>query len=420
MTDDRIGTEIAGFRIESVLGQGGMGTVYVAEQSSPTRKVVLKLLRAELSRDEGFRRRFVHESEAAASTEHPNIVPIYAAGEAGGVLYIAMRYVEGENLRQLIDRNGPTPPERATEIVSQVSSALDAAHARGLVHRDVKPSNVLLDEQGNAYLSDFGLIKRSEVDTGLTKTGQFMGSIEYCAPEQIRGDEVDGRADVYSLGCVLFEAIAGRPPFKRETEIATLYAHLEQESPAISSVVPGSSPELDRLVLKAMAKRPADRYPTAGELARDARHAVGVSSGEKAALAASTRRRPIALIAGLVALAAIVAVTAIVLSSGSDDDRSAASANPPVRPAALMLDPDTGSVEASIEGFSARSLPSFAGDLVAGEGGVWAGLPPLVHHLDPVTGTIRRSIPVPLPFADLAVGFRTVWVARAYTVERIN
>jgi serine/threonine protein kinase len=161
MTDERIGTEIAGFRIESVLGQGGMGTVYVAEQSSPTRKVVLKLLRAELSTDEGFRRRFVHESEAAASTEHPNIVPIYAAGEAGGVLYIAMRYVEGENLRALIDRNGPTPPERATEIVSQVASALDAAHARGLVHRDVKPSNILLDHHGNAYLSDFGLIKRT-------------------------------------------------------------------------------------------------------------------------------------------------------------------------------------------------------------------------------------------------------------------
>ena len=209
MSDERIGSEIAGFRIVSELGHGGMGTVYLAEQSSPRRKVVVKLLRPELSRDDAYRRRFIHESEAAASTEHPNIVPIYSAGEADGLLYIAMRYVEGDDLRDLIARDGPLPADRAIEIVSQIASALDAAHARGLVHRDVKPGNILLDAGGNAYLSDFGLIKRSEVDTGLTQTGQFMGSIEYFA-EQIRGEEVDGRADVFSLACVLYEAIAGR------------------------------------------------------------------------------------------------------------------------------------------------------------------------------------------------------------------
>jgi serine/threonine protein kinase len=281
MTDERIGTEVAGYRIESVLGQGGMGTVYVAEQSLPTRKVVLKLLRPELSTDDGFRRRFIHESEAAASTEHPNIVPIYSAGEADGVLYIAMRFVEGEDLRELMAREGPVPPERAVEIVSQVASALNAAHARGLVHRDVKPSNVLLDRQGNAYLSDFGLIKRSQVDSGLTETGQFMGSIDYCAPEQIRGDQIDGRADVYSLGCVLFEAVSGRLPFRRDTEVATLYAHLEQEPPALSSVAPASNAELDVVVAKALAKAPSERYETAGAFARDARQAAGVSSGER-------------------------------------------------------------------------------------------------------------------------------------------
>jgi serine/threonine protein kinase len=206
MTDQRIGVEIAGYRIESVLGHGGMGTVYVAEQSSPTRKVVLKLLRPELSADEGFRRRFVHESEAAASTEHPNIVPIYSAGEADGVLYIAMRYVEGEDLRQLIARDGPLPADRAIEIVSQVASALDAAHTRGLVHRDVKPSNVLLDRQGNAYLSDFGLIKRTQVDTGLTKTGQFMGSVEYCAPSRSGGTRSRG-----ARMCIRSDACCSRP-----------------------------------------------------------------------------------------------------------------------------------------------------------------------------------------------------------------
>ena len=420
MTDERIGTEIAGFRIESMLGQGGMGTVYLAEQSSPTRKVVLKLLRPELSRDEAFRRRFVHESEAAASTEHPNIVPIYAAGEADGALYLAMRYVEGEDLRQLIAHGGSLPPERAIEIVSQVASALDAAHARGLVHRDVKPSNLLLDRQGNAYLSDFGLIKRSQVDTGLTETGQFMGSIEYCAPEQIRGDEVDGRADVYSLGCVLFEAVAGRPPFKRDTEIATLYAHLEQDPPALSSLSAGSNTELDAVVTKALSKDPSARYPTAGELAREARHAVGASSGERDAVPAPSNRRRLSWIGALVAVGAIVAIAAVLMSRGGDAGEPGPAAIARVKPAAIMLDPESGSVERTIGGFSYRSVPTFIGDLVAGEGGVWVGAPPFVHHLDPVTGTIRGSVHVALPSGNMAVGFRTIWVAIADDVVRIN
>jgi Protein kinase domain len=420
MTDERIGTEVAGYRIEAVLGQGGMGTVYVAEQSLPTRKVVLKLLRPELSTDDGFRRRFIHESEAAVSTEHPNIVPIYSAGEADGVLYIAMRFLEGGDLRELIARDGPVPPERAVEIVSQVASALDAAHARGLVHRDVKPSNVLLDRQGNAYLSDFGLIKRSQVDTGLTETGPFLGSIEYCAPEQIRGDEVDGRADVYSLGCVLFEAVAGRPPFRRDTEIATLYAHLEQEPPALSSVAPGSNDGLDVVVGMALAKAPSERHETAGAFARDARRAVGVSSGVRAVVPQRQRRR-LGWIAGFaVAAAAGVIAVAILVSSGDSADEPVAAATPPVRPTAVMLDPDTGSVEQTIGGFTYRQAPTLVGDLAAGEGGVWVGAPPLVYHLDPVTGAIRDSIHLPLPGGNLAVGFRTVWMAVANAVQRIN
>jgi predicted Ser/Thr protein kinase len=416
MTDERIGSEVAGYRIESVLGQGGMGTVYVAEQSLPTRKVVLKLLRPELSTDDGFRRRFIHESEAAALTEHPNIVPIYSAGEADGILYIAMRFVEGEDLRELIARDSRVPTERAVEIVSQVASALDAAHARGLVHRDVKPSNILLDRQGNAYLSDFGLIKRSQVDTGLTETGQFMGSIEYCAPEQIRGDRVDGRADVYSLGCVLFEAVAGRPPFRRETEIATLYAHLEQEPPALSSVVRASNAELDVVVGKALAKAPPERYETAGAFARDARRAVGASSGERAVVSARDRRR-LGWIAGL-AVAAVAGVIAVAILVSADEP--GVTAAPPVRPTAVMLDPETGSVEQTIGGFTYRQAPTLVGDLAAGEGGVWVGAPPLVHHLDPVTGSIRDSIHLSLPGGNLAVGFRTVWVAVANVVQRIN
>jgi hypothetical protein len=169
-----------------------------------------------------------------------------------------------------------------------------------------------------------------------------------------------------------------------------------------------------------MAKQPADRYPTAGAFARAARHALGVTSGERETVPPGSKRRRIAWIAGLVALVSLAAIVAIVAAADQDDDRPAVGAEPPGRPAAVKLDPETGAVEASIEGFSARSVPTFVGDLAAGEGGVWAGLPPLVHHLDPVTGTIRRSIPVPLPFAALAVGFRTVWVARPYIVERIN
>jgi predicted Ser/Thr protein kinase len=351
MSDARIGSEIAGFRIVSVLGQGGMGTVYVAEQASPRRKVVLKLLRPDLSEDDAFRRRFIHESEAAASTEHPNIVPIYSSGEADGVLYIAMRYVEGEDLRQRLAREGRLPADRAVEIVSQVASALDAAHRRGLVHRDVKPGNILLDEHGNAYLSDFGLIKRTQVGTDLTKTGQFMGSIEYCAPEQIRGDEVDGRADVYSLACVLYECIAGRPPFKRDTEVATLYAHLEQDPPRLAPDGSGPLRELDRAVTTAMAKRPSERYASAGEFARAARHAVGATSGQRAAAAPPGPRRRILLAVGGVAL--VLAAVGLALARSSDGDGAQAT-GPAVTGsltnAVQSIDPETGEVLQTIGG----------------------------------------------------------------------
>jgi Protein kinase domain len=419
MSDPRIGSEVAGFRITSVLGHGGMGTVYVAEQSSPRRRVAMKLLRPDLSADEAFQRRFVHESEAAASTEHPNIVPIYASGESDGVLYIAMRYVEGTDLRERIAQDGAMPPEAAVEVVSQIAGALDAAHRRGLVHRDVKPGNILLDEHGNAYLTDFGLIKRSEVSTGITKTGQFMGSIEYCAPEQIRGEEVDGRADVYSLGCVLYECLAGQPPFKRDTEIATLYAHMEQQPPRLPAAA-ASAADLDGVLARAMAKRPSDRYPTTGELARDARRAVGVSSGERVAVSEPSRRRPIALVMGVVGLVAVLLAAVAVLSGGGGEGEADPGAAPDVDQAAVRLDPETGAIEQSIGGFTYREQALNIGDLAAGEGGVWVGSPPVLEHLDPVTETLRETISLQSPFAIVAVGFRTVWVSTPGEIQRIN
>src|SRR5436190_5823266 len=197
-TDPRIGTELAGYRIESLLGRGGMSVVYLAEQEFPKRKVALKLLAPELAEDEAFRERFIRESNAAASIDDPNIVPIYGAGEADGVLYIAMRYVEGTDLRRVLDQEGPLAPERAVSIVSQAASALDAAHERGLVHRDVKPGNLLLTTRSSGsgpldhvYVSDFGLIKRRGAGTDLTRSGQIMGSVDYIAPEQILGKAVD-------------------------------------------------------------------------------------------------------------------------------------------------------------------------------------------------------------------------------------
>jgi Protein kinase domain len=420
MSDPRIGSEVAGFRITSVLGHGGMGTVYVAEQSSPRRRIALKLLRPDLSADEPFQRRFVHESEAAASTEHPNIVPIYASGESDGVLYIAMRFVEGTDLRERIARNGALPPEGAVEVVSQIAGALDAAHRRGLVHRDVKPGNILLDEHGNAYLTDFGLIKRSEVSTGITKTGQFMGSIEYCAPEQIRGEEVDGRADVYSLGCVLYECLAGLPPFKRDTEIATLYAHLEQQPPRLPE---GAAPaaDLDGVLARAMAKRPSDRYPTAGGLARDARRAVGVSSGEREAVPRGPRGRTRLVIIGAVGLLVATALGVVALASRDDDGST--STRPPagsVTNAVRSIDPETGEVVQTIGGIVYKTENLRISGFAAGEGGVWVANFANVQHVDPVSATVRARVHIDSPFLTQIVAFRTVWVGTDDTVERIN
>ena len=267
----RIGTQIAGYRIESRISGGGMGEVYLAEQDAPRRKVALKLLSPELSEDAGFRERFARESEAAASIDHPNVIPIYASGEADGTLFIAMRYVEGTDLRTLLAEQGPLAPYRAVHICAQIADALEGAHEQGLIHRDVKPANILVGRADHAYLSDFGLIRRSEVSTAITKTGQFMGTIDYVAPEQIKGQAVDGRADVYSLGCVLYECLTGEPPFRRETEVATLYAHLEDPPPKPSAKRPSVRSALDDPVIKAMAKSPNDRFDTSNKFA-DAAH----------------------------------------------------------------------------------------------------------------------------------------------------
>jgi class 3 adenylate cyclase/ABC-type transport system substrate-binding protein len=277
---------MAGYRIERLLGEGGTGAVYLAIDENLDRPVALKLLPPELSRDERFRKRFLREARTAAGLEHPGIVPIYAAGEADGQLYLAMRHVAGADLRRILERDGRLEPERAIRILAPVAEALDAAHTQGLVHRDVKPGNILVEEDDRAFLADFGLAKHAATVNSLSREGAFSGTIDYIAPEQIEGGEVDGRADVYALACVLFEALTGRPPFERETDVAVVFAHLKDPPPALSALRPELPVELDLVLARGMAKDPDDRYRTAGELVADARVAA---TGEGDAVVAAPR-----------------------------------------------------------------------------------------------------------------------------------
>jgi serine/threonine protein kinase len=274
--DLRVGEEFAGHRIEGVLGRGGMGVVYQATDLRLNRLAALKVITPALSADEDFRRRFQRESQLAASVKQQNVVTIFQAGESDGLLFVTMELVHGTDLRGLISQRGRLDLATTSAVVSQIADALDAAHACGLVHRDVKPANVLIAAAAplHVYLTDFGLTKRTSSQSGITKTGLFVGTIDYAAPEQIKGWPVDARADVYALGCVVFEMIAGQPPFRRENDYATMYAHTSQAPPALSSVVPGVPPALDAVVARALAKEPDARQPSAGDLARAVSAAV--------------------------------------------------------------------------------------------------------------------------------------------------
>ena len=280
--DFQPGDVFAGHRIEGVAGRGGMGVVYRATQLALERTVALKTIAPALAADTSFRARFVRESKAAAAIDHPNVLPIFSAGEEDDVLFISMRYVDGPDLRSLIRYEGRLAPERATALVAQVAAALDAAHERGLIHRDVKPANVLLDHAEHAYLTDFGLTKRmQESATAATHPGGWVGTLGYVAPEQIRDAGVDGRTDVYALGCVLYHALSGAPPFERSSDEATLFAHLQDQPPPL----PEGAPErLGDVLAAALAKNPDDRYETAGAFGRAMLAAVGRPVTEVAGL----------------------------------------------------------------------------------------------------------------------------------------
>ena len=347
-------TTFGPYRIERTLGEGGMGIVYLATEVGLGRQVALKVIRAELAGDEGFRARFRSESRTAASVEHPNVVTVFRAGELDGLLYVAMRYVPGRDLGRAISAEGPLPPGSAADLIAQVGDGLDAVHAAGLVHRDVKPANVILGEEDDAHLTDFGLAKAMASSSGLTETGQVIGTADYMAPEQIEGRRVDARTDVYALGGVLYWAITGKVPYPEREGSAKLWAHVHEPPPPVPA---GGARLLDPVIRRAMAKDPAERFPSAGDLGRAAVAAARseaitepehvVASGDAAPLPETVplsppgRMRPGRLIALVCAALAIAAIGAVaVVEAPKLTERNGSSSSPPYSAPSGIAVPD--------------------------------------------------------------------------------
>jgi serine/threonine protein kinase len=270
--DLAISSEFGGYRIDGMIARGGMGVLYRATQIATDRQVALKLIAPEFCEDDYFRRRFEREARLAARVQHPNVIPIFETGECDGQLFLSMQLIDGIDLGASLAVDGPPPARGAAAIVAAVASGLDAAHAEGLVHRDVKPGNVLLEDD-HVYLTDFGLSKVASSRSGLTKTGRWVGTVDYASPEQIQAQTVDARTDVYALGCVLYEALTGRLPFPKPREVSVLMAHIMEPPPAVSDVAPDLA-EMDDVVRRAMAKDPEERYPSAGAMGEDAVNAT--------------------------------------------------------------------------------------------------------------------------------------------------
>jgi hypothetical protein len=286
-----VGDEFAGFRLRAVLGRGGMSVVYQAENPRLGSDIALKVMAPELATNDAFRARFLEESRIAASLNHPNVIPIFDTGSSDGLLYIAMRFVAGTDMRQMIKKRGRLVPETALFLLGQAARALDVAHRRGLVHRDVKPGNLLIergsdddDEPDHVYLTDFGITKHVMSRSGLTATGQFLGTIDYVAPEQIRGVPVMGAADQYSLGCVLYECLTGRVPFEKDLDAAIMFAHVEESPTAPTLLRPDLPAGIDEVFFRVLAKQPGDRYGTCREFIDAARVAFGVATSGPHAL----------------------------------------------------------------------------------------------------------------------------------------
>jgi Protein kinase domain len=387
------GDVVAGYEVGALVGRGGMGEVFRARDVRLERPVALKLLAERLSDDEGFRDRMLRESRLAASLDHPNVVPIYEAGDADGRLFIAMRFVEGIDLRALLRREGPLDAARTIAIATQVADALDAAHAKGLVHRDVKPSNVLLDHQGgreHVYLADFGLTQ-SASDTGPTD-GQLMGTVDYVAPEQIRGDRLDGRADVYALGCLLFEALTGTLPFTGASDVAVVFAHLQDEPPRASERRPGLPSDLDAVLARAMAKDPDERPDTCRALVEEARVALGLGQSRR-----GVRALVLAALGALVVASVAAAAGVVLLGSGTAEAEPGG--------AIVEIDPRSGELVGSVPVVAAPT------HIASTSGQVWFATTDTLWRLNPAVGRPVRVEAVGYVH-DLAGVDRTMYVAR--------
>jgi serine/threonine-protein kinase len=421
--DPRIGSVLAGYRIEALLGRGGMGVVYLAQDLSLERRVALKLLAPELSADAIFRDRFLRESRLAASIDHPNVIPIYEAGETDGTLFIAMRYVEGTDLRRLLGGEGLLEPARTIALLSQVAEALDVAHDHCLVHRDVKPANVLIAGQSgreHVYLADFGL-SRQLAAPGAIERSHFAGSADYVAPEQVQRNPLDGRADLYALACVLHHCLTGQPPFRRESMIGTLFAHVNDDPPSASQVNPDLPKEIDPVLRRALAKEPEQRQQTCRDLIDEAREALGIAP--RTGWRHLTRRTKLALALIALAIAAAAAVPALLLTGGGTSATSKPDTSPTLAITAdsvQHIDPTTNEL-VSTSRIGRGSTDTLAtGEIsavAAGQGAVWvtneqtgtlSRISPQTGEVTGETGTSGDDTgghPV-----DVATGYGSVWV----------
>ena len=410
------GSTFAGHRIEAVIGTGGMGVVYRARHLALERERALKVVAPKLSADQRFRERFKRESRLAAQVEHPNVIPVHHAGEESGQLYLTMRLVDGVDLRSLVEASGPLDPARAVRVLAGIAAGLDAAHAAGLVHRDVKPANVLLEQDGDTervFLTDFGISRLATSAESLTSTGEFFGSVDYVAPEQIEGEPLDRRTDVYALGGILHFVLTAQLPFPRDTELAKLFAHANAPPPRPSESVPGLPPAVDEVVAKAMAKRPEDRYPSAGGLAAAAAAALGEPAPDLAPVpaagpplppggdAAPTRslrragRRRLPLAIGALAAVAAAAAGALLLSGVGDSG-----GEPPAGPQPAV----------------AATIPVEDGPTAITVGGtrVWVASTG-AHAVDAIDPVNDQRVGNPIDVGEqptaVAVGFGSIWVA---------
>jgi ABC-type transport system substrate-binding protein/tRNA A-37 threonylcarbamoyl transferase component Bud32 len=404
------GTVIVGFRVESLLGEGAMGTVYLAEETASGRRVALKLLAPELATDERFRARFLRETELAASLDDPHVVPTLASGEEDGTLYLAMAYVEGADLRKLLRSEGRLEPERAIDLIGQVASALDAAHASGLVHRDVKPANILVERTDGgekAYVCDFGLARHVTSVSSLTSDRGFVGTIDYVPPEQVEGGTVDARADVYSLGCVLFECLTGERPFDRESELSVLFAHLNDPPPRATERRPELPATFDPLFETALAKSPDERYSSCGELARAARAALA----GRALAPRRTHRLRVAAAATLVLAGAVVA--AVLATEAPQAHRAVAPALRLAPNALNLVDARTRRVTGHVQLADPKDFSSPIGDVALAGGSAWAVLGSAQQLVRVDLRTRRKTKVVHVPWTPgqrLAVGGGLLWM----------